>query len=377
MEKPNQHQEFKKPVILFFDAGNENVQAIHILLKKLDCTIAAARTERQAMNFAENQSPDLILFDMTDSIPEGVATGKKLKSLPRLKDIPMILITDLIHNESIIGNFEPGTVDFIKRPFTVREILTKIRFHLALKNSREKLGGEIQSNNKFISIISHELRGALGIIHGFSEILQKNKNNMTESEVDTILDDLVHITDTTLVLLENLLQWSKYHSGGMKFRPVKLNLQQLLSEAFDAYERLAASKNILMSSSVNTKDLAADRNMLLLVFRNLLSNAIKFTPVGGRITVSSMYKNGMVLISVADTGVGISSGKLEQLFDVENRISTPGTMNEQGNGMGLLLCREFVRQHGGEIGIDSMPGTGTTIWFTLPVTVKIPSGVEL
>jgi signal transduction histidine kinase len=110
----------------------------------------------------------------------------------------------------------------------------------------------------------------------------------------------------------------------------------------------------------------ADSRMFETVLRNLLSNAVKYTPYGGRISIGSRDRNGLVQLDVTDTGVGMDEGQLTHLFKVEKKASRPGTNNEQGTGFGLILCREFVKKNGGELTVKSTAGKGSTFSFTVP-----------
>jgi two-component system, sensor histidine kinase and response regulator len=376
MNEPKQQAEPKKCVILLVDDNPEDIRILESLLENFDCGLVSVYCGSDALKTLKAQKPDLILLDMMMPLMDGFEVCMKLKSCPESKEIPVILMSENSETDDIMKGFELGAVDYITKPFLGKELLARVKTHLVLKRMKEDLAEEINTKNKFFSIISHDLRSSLGVILGFTEILQNNRELLPAADTDDMLRDIRHTAENTLELLENLLQWAKSQTRGIKFNPGKLELKSLISETIITSADMASAKNIILCQAVKSVAVIGDRNMLQLILRNLISNAIKFTPEGGKITVSSMVINGHVKVQVTDTGVGIAPDKLHKLFRIESAVSTPGTRKEQGNGMGLILCREFILHHGGDIGIDSSPGNGTTAWFTLPVTAKVPEVVQ-
>ncbi|SHF41241.1 His Kinase A (phospho-acceptor) domain-containing protein [Mariniphaga anaerophila] len=358
------------PIILIVDDVPKNIQVLGILLRKFECELAVAMSGEQALKTIAKVKPDLILLDIMMPGMDGHEVCRRLKKNVETKDIPVIFLSAKSEADDIITGFDLGAVDYITKPFIGSELIARVKTHLALKEMKESLEEEIGTKNKFFSIISHDLRGSFGIILSFVQLLQNNRDSLTSGETNELLDDIESTTKNTMGLLENLLEWARSQTGKIGFNPVKLELEDLVDETIRTSSDIARTKNIALSSSTDVQEIYADKNMLLLILRNLVSNAIKFTPGGGTVSVGSELSDGAVKISVADSGVGMDSKKISKLFKVDNRITTPGTNNEQGNGLGLILCKEFVSFHGGKIGIDSVPDKGTTVWFTLPLNGK-------
>jgi two-component system, sensor histidine kinase and response regulator len=357
----------KKPIILIVDDVPRNIQVLGTLLKKTDCELAVATNGQQALNTVARVKPDLILLDIMMPGMDGFEVCRKLKAGEETKNIPVIFLSAKNEAEDIITGFELGAVDYITKPIVGIELLTRVKNHLAFGEIKKHLEEEMVARDKFFSIISHDLHSSFGIILSFVQLLANNRNSLNDQEIGEFLDDIESTTKNSLELLENLLEWARSQSGGIRFNPVKLNLNTIIHEILKSSGAIAGNKNIQLTSTVNSQSVFADRNMLLLIIRNLVSNAIKFTPVGGKISISSDVGDGLVKILVADNGVGIDQNKLEQLFKIDFKVTTPGTQNELGNGLGLILCQEFIQHHGGEIGINSAPEKGTTVWFTLPL----------
>ena len=168
-------------------------------------------------------------------------------------------------------------------------------------------------------------------------------------------------------LLVNLLEWSQTQTEGIKFNPTKLNLKTVAQTSLNLVQELAENKNVRINNQLDSNlSIYADENLLNAVFRNLLTNGIKFTSNAGTIALFAKESDGMIEISMSDTGVGMSKDILENLFKIENKVSTPGTAKETGTGLGLILCKEFIEKHGGKIWVESELNNGSVFKFTIP-----------
>lgn len=163
---------------------------------------------------------------------------------------------------------------------------------------------------------------------------------------------------------------SQSQTGGMSFSPTPLELQKLVADELALLEDQATNKGLALKNLVPVDQVVfADLNMAGTILRNLLSNAIKFTKSGGTISVSSQVNEAKkdLEVSVRDTGIGIPEAKVPDLFQLDKSTSTPGTNNEMGTGLGLILCKDFVEKHGGEIWVESEVGKGSVFRFSLPL----------
>jgi signal transduction histidine kinase len=223
------------------------------------------------------------------------------------------------------------------------------------------------SKNKLLSIIAHDLKNPFNTILGFSELSQASlmKGNYRESAIE--LEQCIISARKTLVLLDNLLLWAGSQSHQIKFNPELFDLHPQIHEIIETFEASAKSKHIsLIGFRGNATRVYADRDMLHVIIRNLVSNAIKFTDPGGKVRVWGETNHNLTEINISDTGVGIDAHSLKFLLGKEPVSSTAGTENEKGSGLGLVLCREFVDYHKGEIRVESKPGEGTRFTILLP-----------
>jgi len=227
------------------------------------------------------------------------------------------------------------------------------------------------SKDKFFSIIAHDLKNPFNSIIGFSEMLTDEIGSGDQSAMENYARMINDSAVQTLRLLENLLEWANSQTGKIGFNPVQVNLSTLFREEFSVLKDIAAGKNIKLSSSFpENLIVVADRNMIKTILRNLISNAIKFTHKGGNVEVIVRIDQEKVEFSVSDNGVGMNKENLAKLFRIDSNLSTRGTQNEKGTGLGLFLCKEFVEQHGGNIWAESEQGKGSTFSFTIPKNGK-------
>ena len=229
-----------------------------------------------------------------------------------------------------------------------------------------------KTKDKFFSIIAHDLKSPFSALMGFSDLLLESHNEIDSKEREEYIRHIKDGSIKTFKLLENLLTWAQSQTGKINYTPVEINTEELITEIIELLEEPANNKDIkLISNAEKELLLQADKNMLHTVIRNLVSNAIKFTPKGGEIVVKTqtiVFENDqkIVEISVKDSGVGIPPEIRDKLFKITENVTTKGTENESGTGLGLILCQEFVERHGGKIWVESEVGNGSEFLFTIP-----------
>lgn len=225
----------------------------------------------------------------------------------------------------------------------------------------------VNTKNRFFSIIAHDLINPFNTLIGFSETLKTNINEVSKEEIQEYANLIYQRSNETHELLINLLEWSLSQTNGIEYRPREINIKQLIQEKISLLEGPAKDKNIELKIVENDELLVyADVNMLSTIIRNLVSNAIKFTREG-MVTISYLKEAMFCKISVEDTGVGISENNLRNLFKLDKPVSSKGTSGEKGSGIGLILCKEFVKQNKGEIFVESKENEGSKFSFTVPL----------
>jgi signal transduction histidine kinase len=224
------------------------------------------------------------------------------------------------------------------------------------------------NKDRFISVLAHDLKSPFNSLLGFSELLAENMHEFDAHEIENYIK-LIHTSaNVAHNLLDELLLWARIQTDHFPSKPEKLNLTEICKNQIEDHALIAGKKNIsvLVNPSIDVFVLA-DEMMLKVILRNLLVNAIKYTHEGGIIRVSISSKGNWVTVTVRDNGIGMSPEELSNLFNGSHSLSKPGTANEKGTGLGLLLCKEMVNKNGGRIWAESTLGQGSQFCFTLPV----------
>ncbi len=236
------------------------------------------------------------------------------------------------------------------------------------KNNELELIELNATKNKFFSIIAHDLKNPFNSIIGYSELLIDHIKGKEYGKLEDYANIILQSSNRAMDLLMNLMAWAQSQSGRMDFNPECFDIIPLVDDVTLLVNGIAKQKSILIESTLPTSiQVNADKQMISTVLRNLISNAIKFTMPEGKITISAFDKQNQLIVSVTDTGVGISQERIDKLFNISEGYSTPGTQDEKGTGLGLILCKEFINKNNGEIWVESKSGIGTTLYFSLPL----------
>jgi len=239
-----------------------------------------------------------------------------------------------------------------------------------LEDSQTKLKEALAAKDKFFSIIAHDLRSPFSIFLNLSESLANESNRLTLEEMQVTSKTLNESANSVYKLLNDLLLWSRAQIGNISFKPYELDLYEIAFETIYTLNSLAQKKSIEIINKIELDTIVfADRNMLSTVLRNLVSNSIKFSNLNGRVEIginANNTNNDFIEVYVKDNGIGIAPENIEKLFRIDEHFTTSGTKNEIGSGLGLILCYDFVKIHGGEINVSSTPNEGSTFIFTIP-----------
>ncbi len=267
------------------------------------------------------------------------------------------------------GEFAPGTVDLL-RTFATQSALAiqNARLFREIADKSRQLEVASQHKSEFLANMSHELRTPLNAIIGFSEVLVERMFGELNEKQDEYLKD-IHASGTHLLsLINDILDLSKIEAGRMELESTDFDLPTAIENALILVRERAARHGIALHQTVDERlgQVRGDERKIKQVLLNLLSNAIKFTPEGGRIEVRAEPGDGLVEVSVSDTGVGIAPEDQEAVFEEFRQVGARATKQE-GTGLGLALARKFIELHGGRIWVKSAVGVGSTFTFTIPV----------
>jgi len=281
------------------------------------------------------------------------------------KEVSGVISLESYTNEQAYSDQHLRTLNYIS--LQISNAIQRKQSEEALKISEQNLRESNVSKDKFFSIIAHDLRGPFNAIIGFSELLHTELDSFNETEKRTMIKNIHEASVSTFKLLENLLEWSRIQTGRTKPNPENVDLSTIVNNSLSFLKQMAEKKKIKISSGIQFGTIAyCDENMITTVIRNLISNAIKFTNPMGDIRIWATEKEDVMEVVIADNGVGIPPEQQQKLFRLDESVKTRGTSGEQGTGLGLILCREFIALNGGRIWVESTPGKGSHFKFTLP-----------
>lgn len=285
------------------------------------------------------------------------------------------------HNNSFLNSVRHST-DFLQNILIVLMILACILagyiLYLAYRNDKfqenilalnQKVMKDSIEKDKFFSIISHDLMNPFNALLGFSNILKDAVKAQDQEEIQECTTIINQSANRISNLLQNLLVWSRMHNGKIQFAPKTTKVDELVSGTIAILSPIAQNKNIGLNWNVSGDYTAQlDRNMIGSVLQNLVTNAIKFTEKGGKVSVAVRQEPGFLKFEVTDTGVGMDEKAKNKLFRLDKTSSTRGTEQEIGTGLGLIISKEFIEMHKGQIWVESTPGAGSKFCFTIPVS---------
>jgi signal transduction histidine kinase len=252
------------------------------------------------------------------------------------------------------------------------QLLERKNEEIALQ--KQKLEELNETKNRLFSIIGHDLRGPVGNIRTFLEMLDATNEDLSPDEVHSIVENAKRSATATFTLLNNLLDWANHQMGEVNVQLESLRLLDIVQESELFLMGISRTKNVRITKHINADTLVyADRNIVATIVRNLLSNAIKFTREGGRVHVACEIKAGKVVLSVSDNGVGIPVDIKSRLF-YEKVASRKGTGKEAGSGLGLFLCKTLAEEVGGRIWLESEVDIGTTVFVELNALPAVNGG---
>lgn len=363
--------------ILIVDDVMSNVLLLKVLLTNEKFAIATASNGRQALEQVEKENPDLVLLDVMMPDMSGFEVAQHLKSNPNTADIPIIFLTALNNSTAdIVKGFQVGANDFISKPFNKEELIIRVTHQISLVAAKrlilsktEELQRTIAGRDKLYSVIAHDLRSPMGSIKMVLNMLILNlPSEKIGAEMYELLTMANQTTEDVFSLLDNLLKWTKSQIGKLNVVYQDVDLVEVTDGVIEIFSMVASLKKIRIHEMKPEKMMVnADIDMLKTVVRNLLSNAIKFSKENSEVLVKMEEVDGMAVVSVQDYGCGISEEGQKKLLHTDTHFSTFGTNNEEGSGLGLLLCKDFVVKNGGKLWFTSKEGEGSIFSFSIPV----------
>lgn len=373
------HIDHSEYTILLADDSVSNMEKMKSLLAGENFRLITTLEAEEVFLLAKLRLPDLIIVRLALEEGKGIKVVRQLKESVLTKHIPILYMTMPNRQEDFRKVADYEDVEFVSRPLSKKELILRINNQLLLLESQriiacqnEKIQDVVRSKDKLYSVIAHDLRAPIGTLKMILEAIDHQKERIPDSNIKHLIKMLQETTDEAYLLLENLLMWSNSQNGVLKPSLQTFSFSEAAKEVVALQENIAEAKGIKMHNHLKKVfSVHADLNMMKTVLRNLLSNAIKFSYKGGEISINGEEKDGFLVVSVQDKGQGISKEHQRDLFADGLHFISYGTQKEKGSGLGLQLCKDFVKMNHGKIWFNSEEGKGTTFYFSIPVSDKV------
>ncbi len=396
--------------ILVVDDNSKNLQIISMTLSKAGYNVAVANSGFNALKYLEKKVPDLVLLDIMMPEMDGYEVCKYIKQNTNTLHVPVIFLTAKNDTDDLIKGFKIGAVDYLLKPFQNEELLVRVNTHVQLKKSKDlikqhsldneqlsqklmdsknrvvrdaqslleeneqlqdtiiKLNSIIESKNKIFKVIAHDLKSPFAGLIGLSSILKDEISSYSKDEIVNIASAIYQTSFKTHELLVELITWVRSQSNEIEFKPVSVDLKNLIDEVFTQFEVSSNLKSIKIINRVpDNFIITADNQLLKIIFRSLIGNSLKFSESGSAITVSSVKESDKITVSVSDTGMGLHSEFAANLFDFDVENPKDAITGEFLEGVGLPLVKQFVQMHSGIIRAESDLENGLKVIIEIPL----------
>ena len=370
------------PRVLCVDDEPKNLALLEAMLLPRGYDVVLAADGLEALEKFQTEQIDICLLDVMMPGIDGFEVCRRIKSDYRYRNIPRVMITSYTGSVQRTLGIEAGAEDFISKPFDRFEVLARIKMLLGVKSLNDQLNAAREYADRslhmamvsriksdFVANMSHELLTPLNAVIGFSTVLQKQAfgpiNEKQQEFVNHIISSGMHLQ----TMINGILAFTSSKKDSVELELSTFSLREL-SDASLMVHRGKASKNGIDLYFELTPEISsvitADQMKLKHILGNLISNAIKFSPAGGDVRVTAVKNDSFILFTVSDTGIGIKQEDIPNLFQICTQLEPANTKVYAGIGLGLVLSRQLVEEHGGEMWVESRFGTGSTFSFTIP-----------
>ena len=357
--------------ILLVDDVPENLQLLTAMLQSEGYQIRSARNSRRALESATLAPPDLILLDIKMPEVDGIQACALFKSDARLKDIPVIIVSALNDTIDKVKAFEAGGVDYITKPFKSLEVRARVRAHLEIRRQQRELAASYQRlqeleelRDSLTHMVVHDMRDPLMVMDGYLQMVEMYEAATLSVKGKYYMDQARSGLQRLVGMAADMLLVSKTEAGRLELQPGPVDLATLLREAAAVGRPQTDAVKIQVDECPATMTVMLDEELIRRVLQNLVENAVKFSPAIGVVHLALRSGTGNVRVSVQDSGPGVAPEFQERIFEKFGQVKSSN--RRRGTGLGLAFCKLVVAAHGGSIGVESLPGQGSTFWFTLP-----------
>ncbi len=332
--------------------------------------VETAESGEEALDILKKKPMDIVLLDNKLPGIQGIDVLEYINQ--QNMDLVVVMITSYASLELAVKATRQGAYDFVPKPFTPKELrasietITKQRF---LQRMTQKMNVEgRQVRFQFLSVLSHELKAPINAVEGYLEMMQKKKFGDQMDDYREIIDRSLHRIQGMRNLIMDMLDFTRIESGKKKRKLEMIHLCEIAQQCIDSFQPLAIQKDVDVYLNCSEKiALQADSQEMEIILNNLVSNAIKYNKQGGRVDVNIRKENGLLMLSVEDTGIGMKPEDTKKLFEDFVRIKSEHTRHISGSGLGLSIVKKLLDLYQANIEVESTPDQGScfTIIFKL------------
>ncbi|MBI9017525.1 MAG: response regulator [Phycisphaerae bacterium] len=341
--------------------------------------VDGAESAEQALEMINNHPPDILLLDY--KLPGMTGLDLLEKIAPHKENMRIVMITAYASIDTAVVAIKRGAYDFLAKPFTPAELRAQVEKaveNLVIERQAKKLAQEKkQVRFQFIRVVAHELKAPLAAIQGYLQILQDLDLTKDPTQYNKILDRVIIRSDGMRKLISDLLDLTHIESGKKARELTEVDLSEMAQMAYETVLPSAQERGITVNLH-NTEPIKflADRSEIEIIFNNLISNAVKYNRDNGSVDVNITPTDDKVVISVADSGIGMTEDEASRLFGDFVRIRNTKTRDILGSGLGLSIIKKLAYLYNGEVNVKSQPDVGTTFTITLRHTSDVQEPQE-
>ncbi len=370
--------------ILIVDDTKQNLQLLTKILSDYGYHTRQAINGKIALKAAEKTKPDLVLLDINMPEMDGYEVLRIMKEHDTLKDVPVIFLTAMTEIEYKTKGFDLGAVDYITKPFDVKEVVARVKTHLSLQRALAKIikqHKELEENcraleraerarDSLMHMIVHDLRAPLTGIMGSLDVMTILNDDSFNDNTRRLLSNAQRSCNSMIEMIGSMLDLNRLESGRMPLEKAEHDIITTIQEAVDLVGELPKRISFKFDHELPVMNGYYDSTLIRRVVTNLLSNAIKFTPNEGSVRVVAQQTGEELKVSVSDTGIGIPEAMHEEIFKKYSQSELSENQRPYSSGIGLAFCKVAVEVHGGSIGVKSKVKEGSEFYFTIPQVKK-------
>ena len=364
----------RRPSILIVDDTIENLKLMTSMLKERGYEPRPVPSGKLALQALESDPADLILLDINMPEMNGYDVCERLKAEANTRDIPVVFISAMDEVMDKVKAFGVGGSDYVTKPFQYEEVFARVECHLALRRTQRELQRNYEElreleklRDGLVHMIVHDMRSPLMVLMANVTLLKRGLGVQLAREHAEEIDMLLQASERLRSMADAVLDVSRLEAGKMPIDAAECDLVTVARSAVDYLKPVYPSQEVIVESPDNVS-VVCDGRLMFRVVENLISNGLKHSPRGRPLRVSVRSEPGLVRVIVSDEGPGVPEAYRTKIFEKFGVVQSAGAARRGSVGLGLALCKLAVAAHGGEIGVDSEPGQGSSFWFTLPRT---------